>query len=135
MTSPWQPALSAGRAWRTDVRYPQLVVDEATGLPVALFLDPGVATAVVLATRVLQQDLPGGCATEVGGLLRQGSRVPHHVYRQSGPEPDRRAFPDGDAPLGMFVNPRDAEWAVLAVRAQPTLRNVPRSPGGPGGHT
>lgn len=125
MATPWLPPVEGRPVWRTDVRYPQLVVNEATGQPVALFLDPAVATAVVLAVRVLQQDLPVGSATDFEGVMRVGSRVLHHVYRQVGPEPDRRPFPDGDPPLGMFVNPVDAEWARLAVQVLPTARTLP----------
>jgi hypothetical protein len=48
---------------------------------------------------------------------RQGGKVPHHVYVQRGEEPDRRPWPDGDPPIGMFLNPEDAELACTAVNA------------------
>ena len=121
--TPWLPPPAEGRpAWRTDTRYPQLVVNAATGQPVALFLDPDTARQVTTAVCVLAEDLPLSCAIDLGWQLRVGGKVPHHVYRQEGPLPDRRPFPEGDPPLGMFVNPVDAAWAVLAVRLQPTLR-------------
>lgn len=50
-------------------------------------------------------------------MWRQGGKVPHHVYRQRGPEPDRRPWPDGDPPIATFLNPEDAELAVRAVNA------------------
>lgn len=40
-----------------------------------------------------------------------------HVYRQRGPVPDRRPWPDGDPPIGMFLDPLDAQLAVRAVTA------------------
>jgi hypothetical protein len=46
---------------------------------------------------------------------RQGTKVPHHVYRQRGPEPDTRAWPDGDEPVATFLDPIDAAFAVSAV--------------------
>lgn len=48
-------------------------------------------------------------------MWRQGRRVPHHVYVQRGDEPDDRAWPDGDQPIGFFVDPELARLAVEAV--------------------
>ena len=49
---------------------------------------------------------------------RQGTRVPHHVYRQRGDEPDHRPWPDGDPLVAMFIDPLDeAELACRAVNA------------------
>lgn len=48
---------------------------------------------------------------------RQGRKVPHHIYRQRGDEPDNRAWPEGDEPIGVFFSPEDAELAVGAVNA------------------
>lgn len=46
---------------------------------------------------------------------RQGEKVPHHVYRQRGDEPDCRPWPDGDRPVATFFDPNDAELACHAV--------------------
>lgn len=46
---------------------------------------------------------------------RRGSRNPFTVYEQLGEEPDRRAFPDGDRPVGFFLDQDAAELAVRAV--------------------
>lgn len=65
---------------------------------------------------------------------RQGGKVPLHVYRQRGDEPDRRPYPDGDPPIAMFLTPEDAELACRAVNALAVtednreLRVVPVSP-------
>jgi hypothetical protein len=40
-----------------------------------------------------------------------------HVYRQRGPIPDRRPWPDGDPPIATFCDAADAELAVRAVAA------------------
>lgn len=50
-------------------------------------------------------------------VWRLGGKVPHHVYRQRGTEPDRRPWPDGDPPVAMFLDPADAMLAVLSVNA------------------
>lgn len=41
--------------------------------------------------------------------VRQGKKVPHHVYR------DRRPRPDGDKPVAFFADPELARFAVEAV--------------------
>ena len=46
---------------------------------------------------------------------RRGSRNPFTVYEQRGEEPDRRSFPDGDRPVGFFLDQDAAELAVRAV--------------------
>lgn len=56
---------------------------------------------------------------------RVGGKVPHHVYEQRGAEPDRRPWPDGDRPVGMFLDPGDARRAVGAVNALHALAGSP----------
>lgn len=51
--------------------------------------------------------------------------MPHHVYEQRGAEPDRRPWPDGDPPIGMFVHPGNARRAVDAVNALHALAGSP----------
>lgn len=48
-------------------------------------------------------------------IWRQGGKVPHHIYRQRGDEPDRRPWPDGDPPVATFLDPADALLAVSSV--------------------
>jgi len=49
---------------------------------------------------------------------RQGRKVPHHVYRQLGDEPDTRPWPAGDPPVATFLDPADAALAVEAVNTR-----------------
>lgn len=49
-----------------------------------------------------------------GERLRTGGKVPHHVYLQTGPLPDRRPWPEGDKPVAFYIDP---ELAVFAVEA------------------
>lgn len=48
--------------------------------------------------------------------LRQGRRVPRHLYHQQGPEPA-----DTDPPVGMVDTPELAATIVAAVNGQPDL--------------
>jgi hypothetical protein len=57
--------------------------------------------------------------TVSGQRWRQGGKVPHHLYAQRDDVPDRRPWPDGDPPIGMFLDPADAMTACLAVNALP----------------
>lgn len=63
-------------------------------------------------------EAPSAPATPVpsgGGLWRPGGKNPFTLYRQRGPEPDRRPWPDGDKPLGFLGDPRDVDLACAAV--------------------
>jgi hypothetical protein len=55
---------------------------------------------------------------------RQCSKVPHHIFWQRGPEPDNRAWPDGDPPVATFLNPADAAMAVVAVNRYGDLLKI-----------
>lgn len=48
---------------------------------------------------------------------RQGRKVPHHVYAQTGDEASSAAWPNGDRPVATFFDPADAEFACFAVNS------------------
>jgi hypothetical protein len=50
-----------------------------------------------------------------GERLRTGQRVPHHVYLQTGPLPDRRPWPLGDKPVAFYSDPELAAFCVEAT--------------------
>ena len=111
--------------WRLDSTRPQVIYDETLGLTLGFVLKPDVAAVIVLCVNSL---LAGGqrwAVPRFDGWLRQGQRVPHHVYHQLGEHPDRREWPVRDEPVGMFVDPLTAELACRAVNLRNTVRSMP----------
>ena len=123
MTSP--PGSRPRPVWAVDVTHPQVIYDAELGVTLGFVLRPDVAAVIVLCVNSL---LAGGQRWAVPGFdgwLRQGQRVPHHVYHQLGDRPDRQAWPAGDEPVGMFADPLSAELACRGVNLRQTVRLMP----------